>query len=127
MLPNGITMDRLGPSRDTRPERVVRMWLVAKRLRHRRNYRPLPGTPDFWLPDERIVVQVHSVFWHHPKRSRMLTMSPFWREKIRRNAARDRRDRRRLRRIGIVPVVVWDRELRRDAWKSRVMRAIGRA
>jgi DNA mismatch endonuclease (patch repair protein) len=106
VLPNGITMAQLGPSKNTRPERVVRMHLVRLGLRHRRNHRGLPGTPDFWLYRDRVAVLVYGVFWHHPVNSNMLRMSAFWREKLRRNVNRDRRDRRRLRALGITPVVV---------------------
>lgn len=119
-------MARIGPSRDTRPERVVRMWLVRHRVRHRRNFRELPGSPDFYLPRHRLAVFVDGRFWHDP-RSRAVRISAFWSRKIEVNVRRDRRVRRRLRiRLGLRTHRIWDTDLtrRKLAWQLRLRRVL---
>lgn len=133
ILPNGITMGQLAPSKNTRPERVVRMFLVSMRIKHRRNYKGLPGTPDFWLPDHGIVIHACGRFWHCFRTSKMKSMSRFWREKFANNRARDRKVKLRLRELGIPYVTVWDSDIRKMAgyrqydWRMKILKAVSRS
>lgn len=86
-------------SRDSKAELTVRRGLHASGLRYRLGWnrrrmgRLLPGKPDLVFPRHRAVLFIHGCFWHGhnchlfkwPK-----TEAEFWREKIERNAARDR-------------------------------------
>ncbi len=107
-LPNGIGMAQIGPSKHTRPERRVRMWFVRNGLCHELHPR-LPGLPrrsaDFRVQD--VLVFVHGRFWHDP-RAGTRSMSPYWREKVKRNAQRDRDTRRHLDSVGARYVVLWE-------------------
>jgi DNA mismatch endonuclease (patch repair protein) len=99
-------------SRDTNPELVVRRVLHNLGYRFRLHRTDLPGKPDIVLPRYRIAIFVHGCFWHqhggcidcsNPK-----TNSNYWRPKLLANVQRDRNHRRRLRRLGWLPIVIWE-------------------
>jgi len=77
----------------------------------------LPGRPDIVLPKYATVVFVHGCFWHRHKGCRDATMPKtrraFWRKKFDANVARDRRNRRDLRRLGWRVITVWACEVER--------------
>lgn len=107
-LPNGIGMAQIGPSKNTRPERRVRMWLVRNGIKHKL-HPPIPGIPrrsaDFRVGDALLFV--HGRFWHDPGAGTR-TMSTFWREKILRNAQRDRETRDHLDSTGVRHMTIWE-------------------
>jgi DNA mismatch endonuclease (patch repair protein) len=97
----------LGPSRWTLPERRVHLCLVRNRVPHRCHFQ-IPGTKrsaDFKVGD--LLVFVDGRFWHDPMH-RTRTMSPYWRDKVARNALRDRETRLICRRLGYRVVRLWD-------------------
>jgi DNA mismatch endonuclease (patch repair protein) len=79
-------------SRNTRPEIIVRRTLHAMGFRFRLHGRELPGKPDIVMRRWRAVIHVHGCFWHGHDCALFRQPSSrveFWREKIRRNRARD--------------------------------------
>lgn len=121
-----LNMAVIGPSKNTRPERVVRMWLVRNGIAHVHHYPGLPGKPDFFLPDHRLAIFVDGRFWHCPN-SKARKISKFWKDKIETNVRRDMRNRKRLQRLKIRYIRIWDSELKREAWKLRLQRSLGKA
>jgi DNA mismatch endonuclease (patch repair protein) len=104
-------------SRDTNPELVVRRALHKLGYRYRLHRRDIAGKPDITLPKYRIAIFVHGCFWHQhtgcidcsdPK-----TNTKYWRPKLLANVQRDRKYRRRLRRIGWTPIVIWECQTKR--------------
>jgi len=94
-------------------ERVVQDALRARGLRFKCHDRSLPGSPDIVFPKAQVAVFVDGDFWHGwrlPAWEHKL--SRFWREKLRANRARDRRNFRRLRSMGWRVVRIWEHELR---------------
>ena len=88
--------------------------------------------PDFVFPVRRLVVFVDGCFWHGCPRhgTRPRGNAAFWREKFRRNQARDRRDTRRLRRAGWHVLRLWEHELKpksRTALLARLRRVFAGA
>lgn len=96
----------LGPSKHTKCERVVRMFLVRRKERHSL-HADLPGTPDVYIHRLRLCVFVDGRFWHDPN-GRTKRMSRFWRDKVKKNFMRDRKNRRRLQRLNLRTVTIWD-------------------
>ena len=106
-------------SKWTKPERRFRMLLVRSGVKHVCHW-PVTGTrrvSDFKVG--RHVVFVDGRFWHDPGRFPKSTRG-FWPDKIRRNAERDRDTDRIVRRLGLIPLRVWDDEP--EAW----LRALSR-
>lgn len=98
--------------RDTKPEMLVRRHLSSLGLRYRVGNRDLPGSPDIANRKRKWAIFVHGCFWHHhdgcsratiPKRN-----NAFWIDKFSANRARDARNVRRLREMGIKTFVVWE-------------------
>jgi DNA mismatch endonuclease (patch repair protein) len=122
-----IDMARIGPSKQTKPERTVRMHLVSLGLRHSCNDRSLPGSPDLVVAHLRLAIFVDGRFWHCERTSKMRGMSAYWRAKLEANARRDRRQRRRLRAMGWLVLRVWDDAVKRGAHRAAIARAVARA
>ena len=108
-------------------EKSVQRELHACGLRFKRHVRALPGRPDIVFPNEQVAVFVDGDFWHGwrlPAWEHKL--SPFWRDKLRTNRARDRRNFRRLRALGWRVVRLWQHEVQTDIEKcmTRVLKAL---
>lgn len=128
ILPNGLTMAEIGPSKHTRPERVVRMWLVRNGYRHAVQRKVGRYTVDLVVeqaPWNCLAIEVHGRFWHCPRTSGMLLMSKHWRDKLGRNVERDERKRKFLLSMGYSIFTVWDDELKDAWWKAALSRALG--
>jgi len=114
-------------SYDTKPERVLRSALHRAGLRFRKHVRDLPGRPDAVFARARVAVFVDGDFWHgyrFPQWSS--TLPEYWRAKITRNRARDRRNFAALRRRGWKVVRVWEHDIDRDVARCvlRVSQAV---
>ncbi len=99
-------------SRDTNPELVVRRALRDLEYRYRLHRRDLPGKPDIALAKYHVAIFVHGCFWHQHTGcidcSKPKTNAKYWRPKLLANVRRDRKYRRRLRRVGWTPIVIWE-------------------
>ena len=96
---------------DTKPERAVQEILRQLRIRFRTGGCGLPGRPDFVLARRRTVLFVHGCFWHgHSCKGghRPKTNSEYWHTKLDRNAVRDRKNSRLLRKHGWKVITVWE-------------------
>ncbi|MGI9298651.1 MAG: very short patch repair endonuclease [Gammaproteobacteria bacterium] len=105
-------------------ERAFAAILRRRRIAGWRRGWPLLGSPDFVFPAARAAVFVDGCFWHGcpihgttPKTNRR-----FWREKIARNIARDKKVSRCLRRDGWHVFRFWEHDLK----KKIVLRKLGR-
>ncbi|MBW3538998.1 MAG: DNA mismatch endonuclease Vsr [Planctomycetes bacterium] len=100
----------------TRPERVVRSLVHGMGCRFRLHRRDLPGAPDLVLPRHRKAILVHGCYWHMHRcrfgRVTPRTNAEFWEQKRQGNVERDRRNLRRLRRLGWEVLVVWECQTR---------------
>ncbi len=101
---------------DTSLELAVRSELHKRGARYRCNVQSMPGRPDLLFTSARLVVFIDGDFWHgyrYPQWKDRL--SEYWKAKIERNRARDRRNHRRLRRAGWRVLRVWEHEIRSNA------------
>ena len=111
------------PSKDTKPEEIVRKYLFSQGLRYRKNVSTLPGKPDIVLPKYRTVVFVNGCFWHAhegckwfvpPKSNRK-----FWERKFIYNRSRDEQNYLKLQKAGWRVLIIWECEIRHgDAQKA---------
>ena len=96
----------------TSAERRVARVLRASGVKYTTNSRHLPGSPDFILREQPIVIFVDGCFWHGcprcyvaPKRN-----ARWWAEKIAGNVARDKRKDRQLRALGYSVLHLWEHD-----------------
>lgn len=105
-------------SRDTKPEVLVRKFLHSRGFRFRLHDKYLPGKPDIVLRKYGTIILVHGCFWHgHKSKKCRLARIPksnvqFWKEKIMKNALRDKRNKAILKRLGWCVIEVWECQLR---------------
>lgn len=108
-------------------ERLIKIMRWHKITGWRRGW-PLPGKPDFVFPKYRLAVFVDGCFWHgcprcykEPRKN-----TEFWREKIRRNTLRDRKNMRLLTSLGWQAMRFWEHSLVNDnGVANRIKKAIG--
>ena len=102
-------------SKDTAPEIRLRKAIFALGYRYRLNATGLPGKPDLVFPKYRTVIFVHGCFWHghHCKRGRRIpkSNSEYWKDKIGKNRARDKKNEKALRSLGWRVITVWECEI----------------
>ena len=97
-------------SRDTKIEKTM-MSLLRKNKIHYRRFPKLFGSPDF-VVEKKILVFCDGDFWHgyhYDKKKR--APKKFWREKIERNMARDRKVTGKLRRDGWSVIRLWEHDI----------------
>jgi len=110
-------------------DRKVHNWLCGAHVRHRMWPRA-EGSPDVEIEDGGgpIRVWIMGCFWHMCRRHFRLPKSSFagvdWAGKIRRNAERDRRLLRRLRREGARFLVLWEHEVRDGSFRGKILEAL---
>lgn len=115
--------------KDTKPEMKVRRLVHAMGYRYRLHRRDLPGTPDLVFPARKKVLYVHGCYWHrHPDPACKLARLPksrleFWLPKLDANAERDRRNQEKIKDIGWRCLVVWECELKDEAFLQNKIQA----
>jgi DNA mismatch endonuclease (patch repair protein) len=114
------------PSRDTKPETLVRHYMFSCGLRYRKNDGRYPGHPDMVFPKYRTVVFVNGCFWHKHIGCRYYvppkSNTEFWSDKLERNRLRDERNITALRADGWNVIVVWECELKKPVRDERLAR-----
>ena len=114
-------------SKDTKPELKMRDLLKGSKISFEM-HAALAGTPDF-LVAGRIAVFVNGDFWHgYDYRNGRVPRQKYWREKIERNMARDRRVQGKLRSQGYSVLNFWEHDVNRSPEKclGRIERKAGR-
>lgn len=106
------------PSRDTKPELIVRSFLHANGFRFRICCKDLPGKPDIVLPKYRIAIQVRGCFWHRHKGCKITTTpksnTAFWLDKFAKNVERDIKNDALLLESGWKVIVIWQCEINKE-------------
>ncbi len=114
-------------SKNTKPEVHVRLALFAKGFRYRKNDKRLPGKPDIVLPKYKTVIFVNGCFWHMHDCSYFVwpkTRPSFWKEKLLRNAERDRNNYVALEKKGWNVLVVWECQLKKSLFDATITKLI---
>ena len=97
-------------SKDTKIEKKTAQLLRKNRLHYRRFPRVF-GSPDF-IVEKKILVFCDGDFWHgYRYAKKKKPRKKFWREKIERNMARDRKVSRTLRRDGWSVIRIWEHDI----------------
>jgi DNA mismatch endonuclease, patch repair protein len=114
--------------RDTAPELALRSELHRLGLRYRVDVPPLRSVrrrADVVFTKARVAVFVDGCFWHSCSEHGTLPKANggWWRDKLRKNAERDRDTDERLREAGWVVIRVWEHEEPSKA-ASRVEEAV---
>lgn len=104
------------------------MWAAG--VRYRKQYREIPGRPDFAVPKAKVAIFCDSSFWHGrgwpETASAFRTNREFWLPKIEGNIRRDAEVNELLARLGWTVLRFWDDDIlkRADACVAKVLRAL---
>lgn len=106
---------------DTGPEMTVRRLVHKAGFRYRLHNRKLPGKPDLVFASRKKVIFVHGCFWHQHAKLDCLdgrlpkSNAEYWREKLQRNVARDKKNAELLRDMGWDVLTIWECETKDEA------------
>ena len=104
-------------SKDTTPEMILRSRLFECGLRYRKNKKDLPGKPDLIVRKYNLAIEVRGCFWHGHEDCRdghiPKTNALFWKEKFRKNKARDKSNLKKLKNLGYRVFIVWECEIKK--------------
>lgn len=103
-------------SADTGFEKKIFQELKKRGVRFKTHYDGVIGKPDIAQPRSYKAVFLHSDFWHGwrlPKWEHILP-SEFWKTKLKRNRARDRKVINTLRRKGWKVMILWEHSFEED-------------
>lgn len=111
---------------NTPPEKRLRRSLWHEGFRYRLHRRISNARPDIVFIGKRVAVFVDGCFWHGCPRhyTAPINNAEFWREKLRMNQERDRRNDRELRDEGWTVLRYWSCEIKCDL--SRVLEQVRR-
>jgi len=95
-------------------------FIATLRSKTRKNFSTndtsILGKPDIVFKKHKVCVFLDSNFWHgwqYPRWKHLLK-NDFWRQKIERNRARDKKVTRKLRTEGWVVLRFWEHQLKKD-------------
>ncbi len=110
--------------KNTKPEELVRKYLFSKGFRYRKNDKRLPGSPDIVLPKYKTCIFVNGCFWHGHVGCKYFVWpennSEFWKKKITDNQMRDQIKAKQLEDLGYRVFVIWECELKKSVFYSRM-------
>jgi DNA mismatch endonuclease (patch repair protein) len=116
--------------KNTRPEIALRGALWSIGLRYRL-HAAISGRPDIVFRRRRVAVFVDGCFWHGCPRHgvRPKTNTEFWRDKLDKNIARDKKVTASLQAEGWTVIRIWEHQVRQNISKAveRVLKAVGGA
>ena len=99
-------------SENTKPERIVRSLLHSMGYRFRLHIKDLPGKPDIVLKKLNTIFLVNGCFWHNHKNCKRSNIpksnQEYWKIKIQKNIARDKRNIDELQKMGWRVIVIWE-------------------
>lgn len=107
----------------TSAEQSCEKLLRSLRIPYIKQFRGLPGRPDFLLRECNVALFVHGCFWHLHKGCKNAEMPrtniDYWERKLGGNRRRDRRVRGELRAMGWRTAVIWECKLSNTASVAR--------
>ncbi len=113
--------------KETKPEIMVRKYLFSKGFRYRKNDKRYPGKPDIVLPKYKTVIFIHGCFWHghNCKKGKLPeTQKEFWKEKIKKNIDRDKRNEEELVKSGWKVITIWQCEISNKKKSENILKNI---
>lgn len=100
-------------SKNTAIERLVFKYLRNNHVYFVKHYSRAAGKPDIAKPKMKRAVFIDGDFWHGGRDYilRKNKLSPYWKEKIQKNIARDKENKKKLKGEGWEVLRVWEYEL----------------
>lgn len=106
-------------SENTEVERIIFSGLRKRKIYFQKHYKKAIGSPDIAFPRKKIAIFIDGDFWHGRYFAKTEKRLPrkYWREKIKSNILRDKRNRAKLKRQGWKVMRVWEGEIKAGSEK----------
>lgn len=105
--------------RNTSVEKIVFKYLNRKGIYFQKHYKRVPGSPDIVIPKKKLCIFIDGDFWHGRRiKQTFRKLTPFWKNKILTNIERDKKNKRKLRRLGWKIMRVWESDLKKNSEKT---------
>ena len=105
-------------AKNTLPEIQLRKSLQKNNIKYfKLHNKHLPGRPDISFPKNKLAIFVNGCYWHRCpfcKPSLPKSHLKFWRDKFRKNKARDKKKVHELNKLGWKVLVVWECQIKKD-------------
>jgi len=113
-------------SKDTEAEIIVFKYLINQKVYFQRHYKKVLGNPDIALPRKKRAIFIDGDFWHgrHLKKSLARLPKEYWRDKIKNNVLRDKKNRSMLKEAGWEVLQVWDSDIKRKRTRIKELEKI---
>ena len=111
------------PSKNTRPEVLLRKALWKEGIRYRINLKKMPGKPDIAITKHKIAIFCDGDFWHGHNwairgygsfEQELSRYSVYWQEKLLRNVKRDEENNKALRSMGWTVLRFWESDIKNN-------------
>lgn len=111
------------PSKNTRPEVLLRKALWKEGIRYRINYKRVPGKPDIAITKHKIAIFCDGDFWHGHNwairgygsfEQELSRYNDYWKEKLLRNVERDEENNRAIRAMGWTVIRFWESDIKNN-------------
>ncbi len=99
---------------NTEVERIIFSGLIKRKIYFQKHYKKAIGSPDIAFPRKKIAIFIDGDFWHgrHFAKTEKRLPKEYWREKIKSNILRDKRNRSKLKRQGWKVLRFWEGEIK---------------
>jgi len=99
-------------SKWTTQEKKIHNYLKSLKIKHKM-YPKIAGSPDVIIPEKKIAVFIHGCFWHKCPKHYIEPRSnrEYWISKINKNAERDKKNIRVLKKDGWKVVRLWEHDI----------------
>lgn len=108
-------------SSGTKPEVSFGKILWRKGYRYKKNYKKLPGKPDFAFIKQQLAVFIDGEFWHgfnwEVKKMKITAHRDYWIPKIEKNIKRDQYYNKCLKKMGWKVMRFWEKEVEKNPKK----------
>ncbi|NMC99301.1 MAG: very short patch repair endonuclease [Bacteroidales bacterium] len=112
-------------SENTNPERILGKVLWQKGIRYRKHYK-IPGKPDYAILKHKIAIFCDGDFWHGNNwkirnlgslEKELENYTEFWKNKILKNIARDKKVNKTLKSMGWKIFRFWESDIKKNSNK----------
>jgi len=107
-------------SKNTKIESLIFKALRRKKIYFQKHYKKIHGCPDIALPKKKKAIFIDGDFWHGKNLKELERRLPkkYWREKIKLNVLRDKKNRKELKKQGWQVLRVWEEDIIKDTPRS---------
>jgi len=100
-------------SENTKVEKLIFRELRRRGIYFQKHYKKVRGKPDIALPSKKKAIFIDGDFWHgrYFLKDEKRLPKKYWREKIKSNILRDKRNRAKLKKQGWKIMRIWEHEI----------------